>query len=181
MINNQSTPGATESERRFVARATEAGTIVHAVRSHADFVSLISGIGNGAIPILSPAFVESWPDLVVSLGSDVEVATSDPWRHADAPLGIVAGSYGVCETGSVLVDESRMADRVVSMFTKCTVQVVPRQLLFDSLDAAASLIAEAARRGSFLSLITGPSRTADIERSMTIGVQGPSDLHVVLV
>lgn len=180
MINKRSTLGDTELERRFVASATEAGAVVHEVGSGADFASFIAGLGAGETPVLSPTFVDFWPDLAAALGDDVAIATNDRWLHADAPLGIVAGACGISETGSVLVDESLVADRVVSMLTKRTVALVPRRQLLADLDAAASLIADAARQGSFLSLITGPSRTADIERSMTIGVQGPGELHVVL-
>ena len=49
-----------------------------------------------------------------------------------------------------------------------------------SLDDLADGI-EAGEPRQYLSIITGPSRTADIERSLTIGVQGPSELHVVLL
>ncbi|MDQ4044385.1 MAG: lactate utilization protein, partial [Chloroflexota bacterium] len=44
-----------------------------------------------------------------------------------------------------------------------------------------TLAAVASEHGSYATLVTGPSRTADIERQLTVGVQGPARLHVVFI
>ena len=67
------------------------------------------------------------------------------------------------------------------MFSRIGIQVVPRDRVVPSLDDAAAWLEASEGAVSLATLVTGPSRTADIERSLTIGVQGPSDLHVVIL
>ena len=50
-----------------------------------------------------------------------------------------------------------------------------------SLDQAFAWIGRQSAGGGYVTTVTGPSRTADIERSLTIGVQGPSRLIVALL
>ncbi|MBM3141407.1 MAG: lactate utilization protein, partial [Chloroflexi bacterium] len=96
------------------------------------------------------------------------------------PAGVVRGALAVAETGSVLLVEPEPADRAVSMLSLALVQVVARDRLVASLDDVASALL-AGGPPLFASLTTGPSRTADIERALTIGVQGPREVHVVLL
>jgi L-lactate dehydrogenase complex protein LldG len=87
----------------------------------------------------------------------------------------------IAETGSVLVSEHDLGDRVVTMLCRRLVQVVDAGAVVDRLEAAADWLAERAGQPGFASLMTGPSRTADIERSLTIGVQGPDEVDVVVL
>jgi L-lactate dehydrogenase complex protein LldG len=87
----------------------------------------------------------------------------------------------IAETGSVLVAENALVDRAVSMLSLTVVQVVDRERVVGSLDDVAGWLAERGSTAGYSALVTGPSRTADIERSLTIGVQGPAAVHVVLL
>jgi L-lactate dehydrogenase complex protein LldG len=88
----------------------------------------------------------------------------------------------VAETGSLLVAETTLADRAVGMLAAAQVIMCPTDALVPSLDEAAPLLrAIAARPGGYATLITGPSRTADIERVLTIGVQGPAKVFALFV
>ncbi len=138
--------------------------------------------------VVAPVVAERAPQLleqvrdrglavVVPEGTDSEVMAA----VADADIGVVAGELAVAESGSVLVAEHALGDRVVSMLSRRLVVVVPREAVAAALeDAAAWLAAHAGGTAWFASLMTGPSRTADIERSLTIGVQGPDEVDVVL-
>jgi L-lactate dehydrogenase complex protein LldG len=133
--------------------------------------------------VLAPSLVAVLPDLVarcLAAGLDVIVPDGeDPAAAiADAPVGVVLGELAVAETGSVLVREHALGDRVVTMLCHRLIQVVHADDVVARLDDVAVWLAAHAGSAAFVSLMTGPSRTADIERSLTIGVQGPEEVGV---
>jgi L-lactate dehydrogenase complex protein LldG len=100
----------------------------------------------------------------------------------DQPFGLAVARMAIAETGSVLLVERELADRVVSLMTNTCFVICPLDDLAPSLDdAGEALAAVSAEPGSYATLVTGPSRTADIERQLTVGVQGPARLHVIFV
>ncbi|HYJ12460.1 MAG TPA: LUD domain-containing protein, partial [Thermomicrobiales bacterium] len=65
---------------------------------------------------------------------------------------------------------------------ECLVVICLRANLLPSLGEAAPVLRQISSRGaSYATFITGPSRTADIERQLTVGVQGPGEFHVILI
>ena len=110
-------------------------------------------------------------------------ASASPAETRDAPLGLSMGRLAVAETGSVLLSEPSLADRSVGMLTLAQATICPTLALVASLDEAAPVIRELslAKGGVFSTLVTGPSRTADIERVLTVGVQGPGKVMTLFV
>ena len=110
-----------------------------------------------------------------------EVTT--PESALDIPVGFVLGMNAVAETGSVLLAETTLADRAVGMLTLTCVQIVHTETLLPGLDEAGAVLRRLAlrRNGAYATLVTGPSRTADIEMSLTVGVQGPGKVAVLFV
>jgi L-lactate dehydrogenase complex protein LldG len=114
----------------------------------------------------------------------VEVAeVTTPESALDAPVGFVLGMNAVAETGSVLLAEPTLADRAVGLLSLTCVQIVQTETLLPGLDEAGVVLRRLALRpnGAYASLCTGPSRTADIEMSLTVGVQGPGKVAVLFV
>ncbi|TVP69628.1 MAG: hypothetical protein EA340_07025 [Nitriliruptor sp.] len=135
---------------------------------------------------IAPSLHAAQPALAASLEAHgctaVVPAPDDPAADvADVPVAIVAGVLAVAETGSVLVSEHELRDRVVTMLCKRLLQVVDATDVVDRLEDAAVWLAARGGRAGFSSLMTGPSRTADIERSLTIGVQGPDEVDVFIL
>lgn len=107
---------------------------------------------------------------------------SGPAEVRDQPFGLSIARQAIAETGSVLLVERGIADRSVGLVTETHIVVCPLGALAPSLDDAGETLAAAAgEHGSYATLVTGPSRTADIERQLTVGVQGPARLHVILI
>lgn len=100
-----------------------------------------------------------------------------------ADLGVTGVDYLVAETGSVVLFACPDEPRSASLLPPVHIAVAERgQLLPDLFD----LFGPAVWKGrpsmpSCLSLITGPSKTGDIELRLVTGVHGPGEVHVVLV
>lgn len=89
---------------------------------------------------------------------------------------------GVAETGSVLLSDNSLAIRLLGMLSELCIVVLPAEYLLADLDAAGDLLADLDKAGHrYSSLVTGPSRTADIERVLTIGVHGPRALRIAVL
>lgn len=107
----------------------------------------------------------------------------EPAATRDAPFGVSLARIAVAETASVLLAEPTLEDRAIGMLTVAQLVLCPTAALVPSLDEAAPMLREIARRpgGGYATLVTGPSRTADIERVLTVGVQGPARVDVLFV
>jgi L-lactate dehydrogenase complex protein LldG len=116
-------------------------------------------------------------DLLAGLG--VEVVPYDPVAGATAGLGVTSAIAGIAATGSVVVDARQAGGRGASLLAPVHLCVLPA----DRLVATPS---DVFRRGprplpSNRVVITGPSRTGDIEQIIILGAHGPLAVHVVLV
>jgi L-lactate dehydrogenase complex protein LldG len=139
--------------------------------------------------VVAPDFATSqtWATILPLLrnkGIEIREAGS-PASVADAPAGLSVAELAIAETGSVLLAENALEARVVGMLTLTHFVLVSKKALFPMLEDAGKLLLELTKSGSdqrhYISLVTGPSRTADIERTLTIGVQGPKAMCVIFV
>ena len=89
----------------------------------------------------------------------------------------------VAQTGSVCVTALSSGGRTLSVLPPHHIVVARRHQLLADLTAAYELLAQkyAQNYPSFMSFITGPSRTGDIERILVLGAHGPKKLTVLLV
>jgi L-lactate dehydrogenase complex protein LldG len=167
----------------FVRQAERAASIVHICHDDDEVGALIRKLAAGGRISVSNRCVERYPDLVADLGSDDLTRPGSAAEAAEAVVGVTVAEGFVVETGSVLVAEPDLQDRLVSMLSPTVVQIVSGNAMFPGMDEVGAFLT--ARHdggiGGYHALVTGPSRSADIERSLTIGVQGPSEVHVVLL
>ena len=76
---------------------------------------------------------------------------------------------------------SREEARLISLLPPVHVGIVERGRILSGLDELFGLLPQPAEQSSSMVLITGPSRTADIEQILVRGVHGPGEIHVVIV
>ena len=102
--------------------------------------------------------------------------------HAD--LGVTGVDYAVAETGSVVLLARSEVSRLPALLPPTYVAIVERGKVLPSLDELFTLRRDEFyldNLGSYLNIITGPSRTADIAQTLVTGVHGPGDVHMVLL
>lgn len=104
---------------------------------------------------------------------------------SEAELGISGADYGLSDTGTLVLRALVGQDRSTSLLPPIHVAIIESERILGDLD---ELIARLSRgleeRGgldSCLTLITGPSKTADIELNLVLGVHGPRDLRVIVL
>jgi len=108
----------------------------------------------------------------------------DPNEIARLSVGLVAAEWLLADTGSCVVVNETTEQRLLCYLPPACVVVARVEQLREHMPAAWSEVArataEADRRGEFV-MITGPSRTADIEKILILGVHGPKRLVVLLI
>jgi L-lactate dehydrogenase complex protein LldG len=96
-------------------------------------------------------------------------------------VGITTAQAAIAETGTLVLESDQERHRLVSLLPPVHIALVDAADICASLGEALKLLR---RNGSEMSraitFITGPSRTADIELTLTIGVHGPKELHVIV-
>lgn len=101
-------------------------------------------------------------------------------RLMEADLGITGAACGLAESGTLVLLTSETEGRLASLLPPVHLAVLNASHI---LPGVAEFIAEtrSSLRSSDIIFITGPSRTADIELTLTVGVHGPKELHVVVL
>ena len=100
----------------------------------------------------------------------------------DADVGVTGAQWGIAETGSLVLESAREHHRLISLVPSIHVALLPRFAILGSLGEALRAVRgpTGRPRSRTITLITGPSRTADIELQLVVGVHGPRELHVLL-
>ncbi|HET9019999.1 MAG TPA: LUD domain-containing protein, partial [Acetobacteraceae bacterium] len=177
----------------FTQYATAAAAQVQTVDSMEAAVAAIAALRQGTLTCTA-AVRDAYPQLYAALagpGGPVRVAEDVAMEAADSTAlaaalaggtGLILATAGVAETGSLLLTDNGLAPRLLSMLADYSIALLDAGSILPDLDAAGELMTRLEREGHrYQSLVTGPSRTADIERVLTIGVQGPKTLSIIVV
>ncbi len=107
----------------------------------------------------------------------------DRAKIEQADMGISEFEMGISQLGSIFQDASDLHRRLVSMLPPVHLAILPTTALVKTFADALDMIEKVydGQVPPYLSFITGPSKTADIERELTIGVHGPGKLIIVCV
>ena len=179
-------PGSMDTPARielFTSRLEALNGKVRRVPSTQDAAAVVSEILAGRDAVAAQtAFLEACG---VSAIPVVLWGVADPaqWRQAcaTASIGITSASYGIADTGTLVTIAGPSEPRLASLLPPVHIAVIPAAAILCSLDELFLTVPEPAKLSSSMVLITGPSRTADIEQILVRGVHGPGEIHVVIV
>ena len=177
---------------RFVRMSEEVEAPVSVVSSVEEARARLSEIlraeGARSVVVSPGAAREPWA-VVPSVEADGRRAIQ---RHADAPAredllaadaGVTVAAFALADTGTLALVASPDNHRLDSLVPLVHIALLRADTLVADLAAAFARLAAGRtfHDHSAVVLVRGPSRTADIELTLTVGVHGPGRVHVILV
>lgn len=170
--------------RQFVESTQRAGADVFAAETLHQAMEYIANKVQGTtlVPHTPLAARHDLARLLQDAG--VEVYAGDFRQAGQMPAaGVTFCNFAMADTGTVVLESTDEDIRLATTLPEVHFVIVdPKKVLADNLAAVEPLKAlHAGSAPCFVAYISGPSRTADIERVLTIGCHGPRELHIVLV
>ena len=95
-------------------------------------------------------------------------------------IGISTAQAAIAETGTLVLDSSHERHRVASLVPPVHIAIVDASRICETLAEVLTLLRTKKAISPAITFITGPSRTADIELTLAIGVHGPQELYVII-
>jgi L-lactate dehydrogenase complex protein LldG len=119
-------------------------------------------------------------DRLADAGIKVDHPASDRLElNSRVRAGLTGAVAAVAETGSLLLSGGQGRPLTASLLPEIHIALLREQEIYENLAQVLNL--EDVKVSSAAVLISGPSRTADIEMTLTIGVHGPGELHVICI
>lgn len=172
----------------FIRQATAASAECHLVDGAAGLVSTIASLlADAGVSDTPGQFAVCDAGSIQSVGPLAELMARVPGIRLDVTretasqslVGITAADWGVAQTGTLVFDSSAAAGRLASTLPLIHIALLSANRIVAGMATALGRVDPRASR--FIATITGPSRTADIERVLTIGVHGPKRLIILIV
>ncbi len=116
-------------------------------------------------------------ETLAALGVEIVSPQADLRAVAACELGVTGADVVLAETGTLVLGSSPERPRVVSLLPRVHLAIARAAALRPDLHEALAAV----RNDPYAVFVTGPSRTADIELTLTRGVHGPAEVHAIFV
>lgn len=172
---------------RFMRRAQDMQSSVERVAENAQIPAAVRRYierlqASSALQSAAPYAGVCWPELAqldwAGAGLNIEAR---PTLGNDR-MGITGVFCAIAETGTMAILAGPQAPSATALLPDTHVAVVPASRIVDGMEDAFALVRR--ERGSLpraVNLISGPSRTGDIEQTIVLGAHGPFRVHVIVV
>lgn len=133
-----------------------------------------------AAPLLDPK--ESDALEAMCTGQGIAFIREDLRRHVSGiDIGVTRVDFALADTGTLVIDSSCEDLRLATMVSEIHAAILPKSRIRAGVfDIERELAGRMAAGPDYCAFISGPSRTADIERVLALGVHGPLELHILL-
>ena len=167
----------------FCARIEALAGKTHRATSDEDARAYVAGVvaGRGAVASNATALRECGITALPGVANGITDPDELRVLCATVTCGITGADYALADTGTLVLLSSRQEARLISLLPPVYIAIVQRERLLTGLDELLIVLPRPAEQTSSMVLITGPSRTADIEQILVRGVHGPGEIHVVVV
>ena len=122
------------------------------------------------------------------IGEMVKIARLELRRHfIEADAGISGANLAVAKSGTLVIVSNEGNARLVTSLPPLHIALVTTEKFVGTLEQAVSLVkaltmaSSGIKLSSYVSFITGPSRTTDIEKELVTGVHGPGEVHIIII
>jgi L-lactate dehydrogenase complex protein LldG len=126
--------------------------------------------------------VVGWPSLSGLNWHEADIQYENRLANANDMVGVTDCFCAIGETGTLLLLSSPTTPKLHALLPETHICIVSKQRIVATMEDAFQLLREekgTLPRATFL--VSGPSRTADIEQTIVIGAHGPYRVHVILV
>jgi L-lactate dehydrogenase complex protein LldG len=166
-------------EARFRDRALNLATTIDEVKTVTDIPAAVArylrDLGLAPVAVCWPEFAAlDW----AAQGMKVEARAA----HGDDLVGITGVFCAIAETGTLMMCSGPDMPPAASLLPETHIAVVPRSRIVTGMEDGWALLRR--ERGAMpraVNFISGPSRTADIEQTVTLGAHGPYRVHLILI
>jgi len=169
---------------RFMEMARRVGAEVTQLDSLQDAAIYVAANSSGTTLVPRTALSEKYALRNLLAEAGVDVYDGDFRKAGHFPgAGVTFCNFAMADTGTVVLESTAEDVRLsTTLPEKHFVLVDPEIILEDNLAAAVPMTRmHTGNEPKFVAYVTGPSRTADIERVLTIGCHGPRELHILVV
>lgn len=121
-------------------------------------------------------------NLVESISPEVEEVAITPTAAElfGFDVGISSVQAGIAETGTLVLEADRERNRLISLVPPVHIAILDARKIFCTLGETLAALYRDGKVSQAITFISGPSRTADIELTLAIGVHGPQELYVII-
>jgi L-lactate dehydrogenase complex protein LldG len=169
--------------RSFTAQLEGLGGKVQRAATPAEVCALVGAAieGKSALASNAPYLAACGVTALAGVETGITGRQQLQERCAAVQVGITSADYALADTGSLVMLSSASEARLISLLPREHIAVVPLERLLTGLDELFTVLPKPAEQTSSMVLITGPSRTADIEQILVRGAHGPGQVLAILV
>jgi L-lactate dehydrogenase complex protein LldG len=118
--------------------------------------------------------------IIASVAAGVTFGRDARDDQARATVGVTGCDAALADTASIVLFSGPGRSRTASLLPPVHLALIERQRFFFTMADLFAAHAERLKQSASCTFITGPSRTADIELTLTLGIHGPGRVHVII-